>query len=124
MRADDRHPQSDDESAGDVGMPDRVRLTLRDRLILALLACVVAAAIGVVVAWATGDTSGIVADKREVQITECGGGCRLKTCHQVTYVTDARCACRRAGTTGSTSATASPDETPFFSPFPGGRSAR
>lgn len=80
--------RGDDEDARDVRMPDRVRLTLRDRIILALMACAVAAAIGVVVAWVTGDTSGIVADKREVQITECGDGCRLKTCHQVTYVTD------------------------------------
>ncbi|MGW5671652.1 hypothetical protein [Micromonospora sp. NPDC003776] len=77
-----------DDGTRNVRMPDQVRLTLRDRIVLALMACAVAAAIGVVVAWATGDTSGIVADKREVQITECGDGCRLKTCHQVTYVTD------------------------------------
>ncbi|PWU55189.1 hypothetical protein DLE60_28520 [Micromonospora globispora] len=73
---------------GDVPLPDRVVLHRWDRVVLWLLACALAVAIGVVVAWAAGDTDGIVADKREVQQTECHDICRLKTCYQVTYVTD------------------------------------
>ena len=88
MRADNgnRWPEP-----GDVPQPERVRLRKRDLAVLALIACAVAAAIAVLVAWLTGDTSGIVADKREVLTTRCdsdGQYCRLRTCYQVTYVTD------------------------------------
>ncbi|SBT41082.1 hypothetical protein [Micromonospora auratinigra] len=85
MRADNGNRWPD---SGDVEPPQRVPLRLRDKLILALLAAGCATAIGVLVAWATGDTSGIVADKRVVQKTVCRDGCRLETCHQITYVTD------------------------------------
>lgn len=80
-----------DEPTRDVELPDRVRLRKRDLVVLALIACALAAAIAVLVAWLTGDTSGIVADKREVLTTRCGSDgqvCRLRTCYQVTYVTD------------------------------------
>lgn len=83
------HPS--DRSSEDAGAQDSSRLIKRDGLIIILVIAAIVLLIGLLAVGARGDTNGTVTGKDVTHSSKCnryGRNCRLRTCLQVTYVTD------------------------------------